>query len=441
MRTGIHPGAVPATLRVLVFMAWRNLWRNWMRSVLTIGAMVAAMALMIGLGALMEGLLRQMETYATDLNLGQVQLHRREFIDDRELYALLPAPLLRRLEADTPYRYAPRLYASALASAGDLSEGVMLKGVDVAREGEVTRLPGHVRRGSFALAQPVRRASAEQPAIHPVVIGYRLAERLQVDLGGEIVLITQAADGSIGNGLFQVVGVLKPMELGFDRSGMLLSIEAFNALMVMQGGYHEIAARLPDGEPVEAAQQRIQDVTADWTSGHALPETGGAVVVRRWQEINPTVADMLSFSDIYTTVISVIIFSIAGLGMLNTMLMAVFERSREFGILMAMGVGRLSLTVMVLLESLFLSLVGGLVGGIAGALLGWWLQVDGIDFSAYMPDGMDWAGVILEPVYRGRLMWKHVWTAEVIMIGIIMTASLIPTWRTVRLKPAQVLHG
>jgi ABC-type lipoprotein release transport system permease subunit len=399
------------------------------------------MSLMIGLGALMEGLLRQMETYATDLSLGQVQLHRQEFIDDRELYAQLPADLLQALEADTPYRYAPRLYASALASAGDLSEGVLLKGVDVVREGQVTRLPGHLRRGSFALGEPVRRASAEHPAIHPVVLGYRLAERLKVDVGGEIVLITQAADGSIGNGLFQVVGVLSPVELGFDRSGMLLSIQAFNTLMVMHGGYHEIAVRLPPDAPVEAAQQRIQDLAAAWTVNHELPATGGAVVVRRWQQINPTVADMLSFSDIYTTVISVIIFSIAALGMLNTMLMAVFERSREFGILMAMGVGRFSLTLMVLLESFFLSLVGGLVGGIAGALLGWWLEVDGIDFSSYMPDGIDWAGVILEPVYRGHLLWKHVWTAEIIMIAIIMAASLIPTWRTVRLKPAQVLHG
>ena len=135
-----------------------------------------------------------------------------------------------------------------------------------------------------------------------------------------------------------------------------------------------------------------------------------------------------------------IVVGLASLGMLNTMLMAVHERSHEFGILLAIGMKRRRLLLMVLLESLFLALVSALVGSLAGAVLAHYLETDGIDFSASMPDGYDWGGIVFEPVMKGYLEPGQIVEACLLMIVVSLIASLIPSWRTVRLKPAEVLR-
>jgi len=136
--------------RILV-LAWRNLWRNRLRSLLTTGGMVAGLTLMIAYLALMEGLFRQMTGFATSISIGHAQVHRQAYIDDQDLYALLPWELVEQLEQATPYDYAPRLYAAALASAGEHSSGALLKGIDPRREPLVTDLHRRIRRGAFEL--------------------------------------------------------------------------------------------------------------------------------------------------------------------------------------------------------------------------------------------------------------------------------------------------
>ena len=435
-------------LQMLVYVAWRNIWRNRVRSLLTVGGMVVGLTMMIVFGALMEGMYGQMVRYATAITLGKLQLQRQGYIDDHEFYALVPDELLARLRAETPYAYAPRMYAAALASAGAYAEGVLLKGIDPAAEARVTTLHQHVRRGRFALDE-VRRmppaiAGGRPLTVYPVVIGYQLARNLHVDVGGELVLITQAADGSIGNGLFRVVGVLKPVELGFDRSGVLLSLDAWQSLMNLPGGVHEVAVGLPEGVTLEQAQADMQAIVQAGARaappGPPAAAAGGRVVVRRWTEINPSLADMIELSQTTLLIIGVIILSIVALGILNTMLMAVFERGREFGILLAMGMGRGALLTMVMLESLFLAIVAGAVGSGTGALWAWDLQVRGWDLSRYAPDGIDWAGVIMEPVYRAKLLPEHISNGLAMMFVITLVAAFIPAWRTVRINLSTALH-
>ena len=161
-------------LRMLSFLAWRNVWRNRLRSLLTAGAMVAGLTLMIAYLALMEGVFRQMTGFATNITIGHIQVQREKFIDDQDLYSLLPWGLVRSLEENTPYRYAPRLYAAGLASAGDFSSGALLKGIDPVREVQVTDLNRRVRRGAFELtgSRPVYPRGRDEPPVQAIVRNY-----------------------------------------------------------------------------------------------------------------------------------------------------------------------------------------------------------------------------------------------------------------------------
>jgi putative ABC transport system permease protein len=433
MPTHSHP---LSRLPFFLYIAWRNVWRNPVRSLLTIGALGGGLVMVILYATLLEGMTRQMVQFATEISTGQMQLHRQGFVDDQDLYATLPWHYLAEIEGQVPgVVAAPRLYAAGLASAGDFSSGVMIKAIDPQREPHVTRMLGHLRLG----ASQFGLASDEGAALprYNVVVGTQLARNMQLAINDELVLITQAADGSIGNALFRIAGVLRPVEPGFDRMGVLMSIEAYQYLMYLEEGFHELAFKSADLNALESPQRAITTLLGRLAP---LDELGGAPLLRTWRQLNPAIADMLDMSRTIVFIVGLIIIGLASLGMLNTMLMAVHERTHEFGILLSIGMSRWWLLTMVLFESLFLALVSAVAGSLVGVLLSHYFEEHGIDFSASMPDGYDWGGIVFEPVMYGYLEPLHVLNGSLLMIAITLLASIIPAWRTIRLKPAEVLR-
>lgn len=426
-------------LPVLLYIAWRNIWRNPVRSILTISALAGGLVMVILYSTLLEGMTRQMVQYATEISTGHLQVHRKAFIDDQDLYATLPWSYLTRIERDMPaIHVAPRLYAAGLASAADTSNGVLIKAVDPEREPAVTSMLSHVRRGSVDLGPAT--PSAEGLSRYNVVLGAQLAKNMKVGPGDELVLVTQAADGSIGNALFRIAAVLKPMEPNFDRMGVLMSIEAYQQLMYLENGFHELAIKLDNPAALEAVQTAVVRELEILVKEQPLDELGGAPVVQNWRELTPAIADMLELSKTMMVIVGFIVVGLASLGMLNTMLMAVHERTHEFGILLAIGMKRSLLLLMVLFESFFLALLSALAGSLLGILVSLYVVEHGIDFSETMPDGYDWAGIVFEPVMTGYLEPMHVLNGSLLMICVTLLASLLPSWRTVRLKPAEVMR-
>lgn len=438
MQHSSHPPAI-GRLPVLIYIAWRNIWRNPIRSLLTVSALAGGLVMVILYAALLEGMTRQMVQYATEVTTGHIQLHRQAFIDDRDMYATIPWEWLDAIEQEFPkLEVAPRLYAAALASSDETSSGALLKAVDPTREPEVTMMLGHVRQGTLDLG--VADVTEYGLTRYNVAVGAQMARNMRLEPGSELVLVTQAADGSIGNALYRVSAILKPLEPGFDRMGVLMSIEAYRQLMYLDSGFHELAVKLDDMSRLAGVQAALQRKVAALQQTQPLDELGGEPVVRNWRELTPAVADMLELSKTMLLIIGFIVVGLASLGMLNTMLMAVHERTHEFGILLAIGMKRWWLLMMVLLESFFLALVSAVSGSFLGTLLALYFEDHGIDFSESMPDGYDWAGIVFEPVMKGYLLPMDVVNASILMIAVTMLASLLPSWRTVRLKPAEVMR-
>ena len=426
-------------LRILTFTAWRNVWRNPVRSLLTISALAGGLVMVILYAALIGGMTEQTVRYATELSSSHLQVHRQAFIDDQDLYATMPWPWLERVESDLPgMRFAPRLYAAALASAAESSSGVLVKAIDPQREAAVTTTLAHVRSGTLDLGPAAPGARGLER--YNVAVGAHLARSLNLRPGDELVLVTQAADGSIGNALYRVSAIMKPMEPAFDRMGVLMSITAYRQLMVLDDGFHELAVKIADPDELAPAQATLDDELARLQAAAPLDELGGPAVVRNWRQLSPALSDMLEMSRSLLLFVGVIVVGLASMGMLNTMLMAVHERTHEFGILLAIGMKRRWLLLMVVLESGFLALVSALAGSLAGILAAAVLARYGIDFSASMPDGYDWAGIVFEPVIRGHLEYWQVVQAAALMIVVALIAALVPSWHTTRLKPAEVMR-
>jgi len=426
-------------LPILIFVAWRNLWRNPVRSILTISALASGLVMVILYASLLEGMSRQMVRFATEISTSHLQIHRQAYIDDQDIYATLPWSYMDEIQRAFPsIHLAPRLYAAALASAANTSTGVLIKAVDPLREKNVTQLLTHVRQGKLNLG--IANKTKTGVLRYNVMIGAQLAKNMHVKIGDELILVSQAVDGSIGNALYRIAAVLKPLEPNFDRSGVLMSIEAYKKLMYLNDGFHELAIKIDDLTKLKNVQKKLTKKLTQLNTPFPLDKWGGAPIVQTWQQLTPAVAELMKMSKAFILIVGFIIISLASLGMLNTMLMAVHERTHEFGILLAVGMKRRWLLLMVLFESLFLALVAATVGSLVGLAINYYFEKYGIDFSDSMPDGYDWAGMVFEPIMKGYLLPSDLIYACLMMIIITMLASLIPSWRTVRLKPAEVMR-
>ena len=423
----------------LCFIAWRNLWRNPIRSLLTISALGGGLAMMIYYAAFAEGMNRQMTEYATGLSVGHIQLHQQSFKDDQDLYGVIPWELVRRLQNDAKgFTVTSRMYAAGLASAGNQSTGVMLKGIDPVQEPEVSSLLDHIREGKVDFT-PIQAIEEDEPAMHRVTIGNHLARNLEANIGDELILITQAADGSIGNALYTISGIMKPIEPAFDRMGVMMSMAALQELIYLQNGAHEVAIRVQDSEHMLETQAHIKQLLNSYTDIQLDPESG-ELLVRNWKQLMPEISEMLEVQSAAIVIVGLIMIGLASFGMMNTMLMAIHERNHEFGILLSIGMGKYWLLTMVMMESFFISLISAVVGTGLGVGFGWHLENYGIDMSSMIPDGFDFAGIVFSPIWKGYLTYDMIETSIILMFIIALLASLIPSWRTVRMKPVEVLR-
>ena len=388
--------------------------------------------------ALLEGMTGQMIRYATEVSTGHLQIHRRMYIEERDPYAVLPWAYLQAIEKKFPELHvAPRMYASGLASTDLSSTGVLIQAVDPLREKQVSQLFNHLREGSMEF-EPGSNQDIANPR-HRLVVGSQLAKNLQISIGDELILVTQAMDGSIGNAIFDVAAVLKPLEPNFDRSGVMMSIEAFKDLMYLDNGFHELAIHIDEVSRLQGYQVALAQQLDALNRTEPLDLLGGLAQVRNWRQLSVAVSDMLDLSKSMIWIIGFIVVALASLGMINTMMMAIYERTHEFGVLLAIGMKRVWLVFMVLIEASILALISAIAGIFISVLIIKIILKNGIDFSQLMPDGFDWAGVVFEPVMSFDMLLQHIFIACLLMYVVTLIASLIPSWRIGRLKPVEVL--
>ena len=403
---------------MLVRMAWRNIWRNPRRSLITLCAMTFSLTLMIVATNVVEGMNRQMVGYAADRSLGHLQAHATGYYKDRGLHDTLPSSILARF-SETEFLAAPRAYAFGLASLGEQSAGVLIRGIDPEQERQVTDLWKHMLQGRYLLPGEAKA----------VILGRKIAKTLNARPGSEIALITQAVDGSLGNDLYRVVGVLKTLDEKTDRSTVIMSLADFAELLVLPGRIHEVAVRTPNAMDVDRYKPRVIS---------RLEGTG--CEVRTWKEIAPALKDALAMNEAWTTIMLVIVFSVGSLGILNPMLMAVFERMYELGLMLAVGLKPVRLVRLILMETLMLAGISEVLGVGLGLLWSWRLVVKGWDLTGLFGEGFEFTGFAFENVLRAAIWPEGMLQCAAIMLAISGLAALYPAVKAARLKPVEVMR-
>jgi len=397
-------------------MAWRNVWRNRRRTLVTVAATTLAFTVMVLYSSLVQGYMQTMEANLLDLELGDVQVHAPEYRDDPSLYSSVDnASDLLRLFDERGFPASARLLGFGLGAAEDASAGVQLRGIDVVRDAQVSRISERVREGEWL--------DPGEP--FEVVVGAQLARTLGVGPGDELVLLSQASDGSMANDLFVIRGVLWPVAESVDRAGVFLTEETFRSFFVVPTGAHEIIVRRPAGMELNALADAVRAVAPQQR-------------VQTWRELSPTLATMLDSVQGMMVIVFLIIYIAIGILILNAMLMAVFERIREFGVLKAIGYAPTQVLLIIFWE------VGILTGlavtiGLVLAVPGLWYLVNvGIDVGSL--GGMSMMGMVLDPVWRGIVEPSVITTPLFTLLFIVGLAAIYPAAKAAWISPIRAIQ-
>ncbi len=401
------------TLRV----AWRNLWRNRRRTLVTLAAVSVCTLILTVIYCLMEGLMVGAVANTTNLSLGEVQVYAKGYRHDRSFYKALkdPGAILAAASA-AGVGAAPRSYSFGLAALGAKSSGARLWGIDPAAERAAFDLYRHVAQGRFLGDRPEKA----------VVLGYKLAKSLEARVGSTLVVVVQAADGSLGNDLFKVVGILKSCGAAIDRNAALVHRADFAELLVSGGRIHEVALNSRGRMPLE----KLRALAAAAAPGQE---------VTTWRVIMPAASDMLNVWDSMMWLFGLVFILAAALGLMNTMLMATFERIREFGIIRALGATTWRILADVTGEAMILSLLGTGLGALLGLAVSQYLVVHGLDMSS-LAGSYSVGGLTFDPVWRATLSLRSFLEPVLLMFGVCLLASIYPAILAARLDPVRAIN-
>ena len=413
----------------LLQLAWRNLWRNPRRTFITMAAIAFGYAMLLFVACLMAGLRWQMIENGTCLVMSQIQVHAPGYYPNRSIQKTLGGKngtdvnaMLAAITADRRVSAsAPRVYGYGLVSAAHRSAGVELLGILPDQEGKITTLNSQISKGSYLTAQMPKG----------VVMGDKLASTIGIEVGSEIVLLTQAADGSMGNDVYTVVGMFHTGLDAADRGLVLMSLSALQELLHLPPArIHEVGIKLNDITDATTVAAALEAQL-----GNTLP-----VRVRAWPELAPELASYVQFNRGVTFILFFIFFLLAVIGVMNTMLMAVFDRTRELGMLMALGMRPVQVIVLILAEAAGLAVASLVVGGAIGVPLLWYLQVHGLDLDEATGEVVSVAGVVVGHLWYGRQDFPVYSQAAFGLAATALVSALYPAWRAAQCRPTEAIR-
>jgi len=403
-------------------MAWRNIWRNPRRTILTICAITFASVLLVFMLSFQFGSYETMINTSVKISTGHLQVQAAKYHEKKSIRFVIPDPLavadiLDQIPEVAAYSF--RGQAFALISSKDRTYGVVVTGIDPQKEARVSRIRKLVHEGHFLTEDDGSRA----------VGGKLLAKNLRVKIGDELTLLGQGRDGSIAATVVQVKGIFSSGIDEFDRSTIEIPLAFFQQTFSMDNAVHEVVIIAKSLSDVSRIKAKLVTALSKLNKGMHLKTFD-------WQELMPGLRqaiemDLVSGLIFYALLIIVVAFSI-----LNTFLMAIFERTREFGVLMAIGTTPRRLTKVLLTESMVMTAVGIMAGILIGIAITYYFQMNGIDFSG----GSD---LLSQFGITGRMYPKlsllSVSIGPIMVLFFTFIAALYPALKVRRLRPVEAM--
>jgi ABC-type lipoprotein release transport system permease subunit len=401
-------------------IAWRNIWRNKVRSLVVILAISLGLFGTLFIVALSNGMVEQKIEASIIYEISHIQLHHPDFLQEQSpKFAIGKAgekvSQISRIGHVTAV--CSRLKTTAMATTAANGTGVVIQGIHPEEEKRVSQIHTRLLDGTYFEGDS---------KTDPILISKKLADKLKAKPGSKIVVTIQHLDGDIVYGLFRVAGIYKTSNTAYDEMNVFVLADDLAALIGFDpGSATEIAVLLDESNSTDQVADRIQSENQDLS-------------VMSWKQIQPFLLALSSMMDQFTFMILIIILFAVAFGIVNTMLMAILERVRELGMLMAVGMNRRRIFMMIMLETVFLSLTGGLTGMAISAVTIHYTGIKGLNFAAWA-EGLEAFGynTLIYPT-----LYTHVYitlTFMVIVTGIL--ASFYPARKAIRFKPAEAVRA
>ena len=408
---------------IVLRLAWRNLWRHKRRTWLTASAIAFVTLLMVFLITLQLGSYDMMVDSSLRIFTGQMQVQRAGYLDKPQIRTVIPdaeglAQRLRREPALQGIGIATRAQAFALASSGTRSYGVQVVGVEPQDEPRVSTIPHLIKSGRYLSA-----ASAQE-----AVLGVALAANLNIKVGDDLTLLGSAKDGSVAATIVPVVGVFESGARDLDRAIVELPLHTFQDVFGMGTDAHAIALLAPHLAQVPAMHAAI---------ARLLPATP-TLVVLDWDRLIPGLKQLIQADWTIDWFVYVALILVVTLSILNTFIMSVLERTREFGIMLALGATPLRIGTLVFAETALLALIGLGIGIGLGFGIAAYLSVYGITYPG-LKEIMGQFG--LPGMIYPKLSAKAILIGPAVILGFVLVAALYPALRVRKLQPVEAIHA
>ncbi len=398
-------------------IAWKNIWRNRLRSLVVIISIVLGLWAGTFVLAYVFGIMDQRLDDAIGYEVSHAQVHNSDFLTDYDPQYSIQATqeVLEDLQNDARVMaVSGRVLAFGMIAAPTTNSGGKFIGIDPEKEQAVTQLGDLVTEGVFL----------ENTDKNKVVIGEKLANKLKVKIRSKVVLTFQDIDHNIVAGAFRVKGIFNSHNSTIEENNIYVLNKDLNKLMENEERVHEIAVLLHQTDQVDPFVNDFQRSRTD-------------VLVQSWKEIAPELGLMIDSIDQYMIIFLIIILLALSFGIINTMLMAVLERVREIGVLMAIGMNKIRLFTMIFLETLFII---GLATPI-GLLLAWgsisYLQMTGMDLSGLYQEG--YAAFGFKPIIYPHLEGRYYVQILILVAITALIASIFPAISALRLDPVKAI--
>lgn len=411
-------------MKLILKMAWRNLWRNWRRSFITILAIVFATFTSISMRGLQNGTYDANIKRTVEMYSGYVQIQQEGYKENptiRKSFKVSsqisePLSTSEKIEA-----WSPRVLGDGLIGFKEFSTGAAITGIEPELESLVSNLHDKVNAGRWLSD----KANSE------IVIGYKLLDKLNAEIGDTVVVLTSGYDGTMGNMLFKVVGTTKIGMEQFDNMSTFIGFDDAQSLMSMQGRVNVISMKLNDLDDINDVKQYLQSRLRDYKTS-----TDKSLVVLDWAEVMPEFKQTIEFDNASGVLYLGLLIIIVAFGILNTMVMSITERFNEFGIMLAVGMKHAQLVVTMFFEVLFLSLLGIIAGNLIGFGINYYICQNPIHLGDDMVEMYEQFGFL-------PMMYSSVDPAIFISttISILLIALIVFIYPAIKLYKLEPLKG
>lgn len=404
----------------LLVMALRNLWRYRRRTIISLSVIVFCVGCIVFFKAFVDGFNRTWVGNLLNLYLSHIQVHGEGFMEDEKLDIFIENYNdieLKLREVDGVEGVSPRVKTYGLLSVGEQSVGGMILGVNPENEGEVSVISDTIIKGEFLSGD----------GDYDIVVGERLAETLDLTLGDRLVILVQPYRGGFSVKSFYVSGIFKTHNSEIDRSFVYMDMENTTEILNYDNYINEIAVKVDDFSKATRVKGQIEERLV-----------GLDLEVHDWKDISPDIYQMVIMMEGFVYMILFIAILAAGLGILNSIMMSALERTQEFGVMMALGTKPHRISLLIIVESLLIGLIGFIIGSVLGYLICVLVSINGIDFSTWS-EALREMGAVDFKVYA-IYKFDLIILALITGLGTTLLAGIYPAIRIGRLKVVTALR-